>query len=194
MIGRYAPTGSREQTYPDVSGVVYLTDSTSKDGKPRPCAIAYSGKKRKPDWNFFFRTAEQRETKIEFWLESLRAKQQRRIERAAERKAARKAFANPFKVGDILTCSWGYEQTNVDFYQVVDVTPKGLKMRQIAADTTETGFMSGTTTPCRDAFLSDSPVIQKHLQIGYQGMVYVPMKYGSASKWNGKPCYRSWYA
>ena len=32
-----------------------------------------------------------------------------------QRSQARKNFVNPYKVGDILHHSWGWEQTNCDF-------------------------------------------------------------------------------
>lgn len=35
------------------------------------------------------------------------------------------------KMGDILCCSWGYDQTNVDFYQVIKVTTASVRVRQI---------------------------------------------------------------
>lgn len=35
------------------------------------------------------------------------------------------------QVGDILTASWGYDQTNVDFYEVVAVTKASVKIREI---------------------------------------------------------------
>lgn len=31
--------------------------------------------------------------------------------------------------GDIFVCSWGYDQTNVDFYEVVELTPSGKSVR-----------------------------------------------------------------
>lgn len=36
-------------------------------------------------------------------------------------------------VGDVLEPSWGYEQTNVDFYQVTRATPKTVLLRPISA-------------------------------------------------------------
>lgn len=33
------------------------------------------------------------------------------------------------KVGDFFTASWGYGQTNVDFWKVVGLTPKGMKVQ-----------------------------------------------------------------
>jgi hypothetical protein len=37
------------------------------------------------------------------------------------------------KVGDIFYCSWGYDQTNIDFYQVVELSASGktAKLREI---------------------------------------------------------------
>ena len=46
-------------------------------------------------------------------------------------------------VGDILDSHWGYEQTNVDYYEVVGLTPKGVKIRQIESQRNYTGSMCG---------------------------------------------------
>ena len=56
------------------------------------------------------------------------------------------------KIGDVFKSSWGYDQTNVDFYQVTGLTSKGVKVRSIGGNETTTGMMSGETTPVRDAF------------------------------------------
>lgn len=48
--------------------------------------------------------------------------------------SAERAFAphpTPL-VGDILYSSWGYDQTNVDFFQVVSVTKASVRVREIA--------------------------------------------------------------
>jgi len=34
------------------------------------------------------------------------------------------------QVGDFLVSSWGYDQTNIDFYKVVGVTAKSVKLQQ----------------------------------------------------------------
>ena len=53
-------------------------------------------------------------------------------------------------VGDVFICSWGYEQTNVDFYQVVSlVGESSVRVRQVAPEILEespTGPMSGEYT------------------------------------------------
>lgn len=35
------------------------------------------------------------------------------------------------KLGDILVMSWGYDQTNIDFYQVIAVTKASVRLRKI---------------------------------------------------------------
>lgn len=37
------------------------------------------------------------------------------------------------EVGDVLVSSWGYDQTNIDFYEVVKVTPKMVSIVRIKA-------------------------------------------------------------
>ena len=52
--------------------------------------------------------------------------------------------SNPFKVGDIVSTSWGYSMTIVDFYQVVRVTPCKVELRSIEQEAHYDGFLSGT--------------------------------------------------
>jgi hypothetical protein len=116
-------------------------------------AIGFSGTKAKPDFNYMFRSPEERSTYIEKWLEGLR----RGKAYKAERKAAKKAVSespNPAKVGDILCSSWGYDQTNVDWYQVVETKGKNtVVVRRIAANSTTTGWERGDCSPVKDRFL-----------------------------------------
>jgi len=55
----------------------------------------------------------------------------RREAKKAKSKAAKANFINPYKKGDIFYTSWGWEQTNVDFYQVVGTTKMGVKIQRI---------------------------------------------------------------
>ena len=53
-------------------------------------------------------------------------------------------YAHQIVRGDIFVCSWGYDQTNVDFYQVVKRTPKTVTVRQVAAETLSDGPLTMT--------------------------------------------------
>ncbi len=59
-----------------------------------------------------------------------------------------------YEVGDVLYTSWGYEQTNIDFYQVVSKHGKStLGIRKIAGSREyNSEWMTGKTTPIIDAF------------------------------------------
>jgi hypothetical protein len=99
----------------------------------------------------------------------------------------------PVKVGDIFYNSWGYDQTNIDWYQVVSITASGksVKIRPIAGKIKETGFMSGESTPKKGKFTG--PAVTKRIGMS-NGEPYLPSKYGWTSLWDGKPKYQSWYA
>jgi hypothetical protein len=61
-------------------------------------------------------------------------------------------------VGSIFCYSWGYEQTNIEFFQVTAMKNRKLTLREIASDLQSSpGFssMSGHCTPCRDQFIGE---------------------------------------
>ena len=57
------------------------------------------------------------------------------------------------EVGDIFYTSWGYEQTNVDFFQVTAVTAKMATVRKISEKRDETDWAQGKTLPDKDNFV-----------------------------------------
>lgn len=131
---RFIPENSEERKHPHGLGVVY----TYANAKGQPLAVAYAGKGAKAVWHFRFRSPEGRDQKIaDLWL-SLNARAQRKAERRVE--AQRPTGA---KVGDVLYTSWGYDQTNVEFFEVVAVRGKVVDLRERKQSYVETGFMSG---------------------------------------------------
>ena len=63
------------------------------------------------------------------------------------------------QVGDIFRMSWGYDQTNVDYFQVVRLTPKGVVVREIEHEEvpgTNKGGMSCMVRPLKDRFAKQS--------------------------------------
>ncbi|WP_425543433.1 hypothetical protein, partial [Microbacterium aurantiacum] len=54
----------------------------------------------------------------------------------------------PLTVGAILVSRWGYDQTNVDYYEVVSATPKTVTLRPIRSRVTgDAGFMAEYVAP-----------------------------------------------
>lgn len=97
-----------------------------------------------------------------------------------------------FTIGDILVSSWGYDQTNVDFYQVTRIMPKTIEIRAIRKHCEETGFMCGYSVPIPSAFRSGCT---KHLVKKREKDEFIKLSsFEFAYKWDGKPKYTSWYA
>ena len=66
-------------------------------------------------------------------------------------------FRRSLRVGDILYSSWGWEQTNIDFYQVIAIRGSAVDLRQLDQRTTEDSYMCGTTVPLPDVFKGKTP-------------------------------------
>lgn len=72
--------------------------------------------------------------------------------RKAQKRKARANFKNPAKVGDILVCSWGYDQTNIDYYQVTKVLDKSVKIRPIGKQFVGSEPGSDIVKPVKNSF------------------------------------------
>jgi len=97
--------------------------------------------------------------------------------------------------GDIFTYTWGWEQTNVEFFEVVSVTKTGktASLRPIHSDLIEDpSFMTGSVTPDVGKWKGDD-VIKKRIA-EYDNEVYMKMDHGSLRPWNGEPKRVSFYA
>lgn len=171
-------------------GVVYVYPIDGREGKVYG-AIAYAFKRTKADWHHIYKTDAKLDVAIEEWFNRLRGHLQ-------HVKTMRAEYNKPhnFKVGDIVTNSWGYDQTNVDWYRVTRTTEHYVWLKPVAA-TLQTdegaGPMSGYERLALDENLKpidlDKPE-QKHKASGNG----VTMKYGVGSKWTGESQYSSWYA
>lgn len=111
-------------------------------------------------------------------------------EKTAEKLAlqnARKNFKNPYEVGQILYNSWGYEQTNVNFYQIVEVKAKSIVIQEIDQERQYSQSDAGTCMPIKDSFASEKQIVKMITIRVYDGKVNY---YVHLSTWDGKP--KSW--
>lgn len=130
------------------------------------------------------------------------------------RQRAKSQYQNPYKGGDILHHSWGYDQTNCDFYQVVEVKNASVVLRKIAAETVpgSEGFMCEKLMPVKDAFIEkatqaltksdhhitpQNPTIKKRVcfYVKDDGTLkyYISVPFGWCALWDGNAQYSSWY-
>jgi hypothetical protein len=92
---------------------------------------------------------------------------------------------NPVKVNDIFYSSWGYDQTNIDFYQVIDVLPNSVKVVKIGEDRTYTGPMQGNCVPNLN-HRSDK-ILTKRIKVYNNNVSFKIASYASAYPWTGQP-------
>lgn len=72
-----------------------------------------------------------------------------RMKEKAKAKELKSNFINPYKVGDILNTSWGYDQTNVDFYIVTKASNRSIEVVEIGQTliNEDWGAMSAIVNP-----------------------------------------------
>lgn len=147
----YIPKGAMKVASKKSSAVAYLSESAG-----RPYAVGFFGKADKPSFNYRFASVERRAAYVAKWLQDMDAAQARKAERLAARRAALSEQQTALKVGDVLRSSWGYDQTNIDYYQVVELFGKrGVVLREISAETVETGWLQGNSVPAVDQFIGE---------------------------------------
>ena len=183
-IPRYIPKESERLEHAQCLGVVYLYGAANRE---RTCGIAYKGKAGRAAWNYSFTTREQAEKYAREWFDSLTGWEARKSQWRAEA-----SKPHTLKPDDIVYNSWGYDQTNIDWYQVVQVSEHFVWLRRIGANVTETSFMSGPTIPKPNHFISEE--VTKHKATANEHGNYITFKYGAGSNWDGQKLHCSWYA
>ena len=112
------------------------------------------------------------------------------------------------KVGDLFYISWGWEQTNIDFFQVVSVSGKStVRVRAVQPKLKTETAVSGMSRdvsfdvpdklldPIHSIFVKDDEKGDPHrLTNGYRGVCFKIDGRYTAEKYDGKELYESWYA
>lgn len=162
---RYFPKGAVIREFPEAGLVVGVVEA---NGKGNPQALGYYGKAQNPSFNYSFRSVERMEAFIAERVASGVASLEFKAKLKAER-AAKLAEPNPLKAGDILLCSWGYDQTNAEYFQVKELIGKrSVKIQAIACKAVEgsQGFMCEDVMPVPGAFLEREPEMVKRVDEG----------------------------
>jgi hypothetical protein len=148
---------------------------------------------------YYFPTEEKRIDYVNKVLAVIKKEVADKEQNIAAKKQVMANMNHGFEVGQIYYDSWGYDQTNIDFYEIVEVKQKSVVIRPIAGKTVETGFMSGYKTPLPGKYTGEAqlkPVkfyIKKDTQ---QPVFHLVSRHGWFSKYEkgdtGISC--SWYA
>ena len=126
-------------------------------------------------------------------------REQDKIDRKMIKRADKQKQLEEYKVGAIFVNNWGYDQTNVDAYQIIEREGIKVRFKPIALETVpgSEGRDCCNVKPVKDAFIEKSWKMeegQEYFEKQLRGQ-YAFFDFGSQEIWDGKRSYyNSWYA
>ena len=141
-------------------------------------------------FHYRFKSEEKRTEYVNKWLENFKQSQANKIKRKEQAKKDKEQAIKNIKEGDIFCYSWGWEQTNVSFYQLISRKGKSSAVvREIALESVEEcSWASDYVKPLKDNFISGEETVRLSGD-------YFKRPHGYASLiGDTKKFYRSWYA
>jgi hypothetical protein len=145
-------------------------------------AVAFAGKANRPLWNYRFRDRNQ----LDKMVEDTASKRRGHMEWKQKRQDERSQFSHTLKEGDILYSSWGYDQTNINYYQVIEVGQKSVKIREIGQKVVGGSAGSDSVVASPGHFIG--PAQTKIVRPGNSLRL---TSYSSAYPWDGRPLHQT---
>jgi hypothetical protein len=164
----------RVRIYEDIPATVVMWGNS----KEQPVAIGWRGKANKPAFHYSFRSEERRSQYIAEWLENQRAYSERKKASRAER-----SKPHTLKLGQILYSSWGYDQTNIDYYEVTKIVgARTVEIRQVELVAVgEQGGPQERVAPAVGSYKSEAMIKRANSDNSVR-----IASYASAFPWNGE--------
>lgn len=156
-----------------------------KSEKGLPCAAILRNREKKPSLHYQFRSESER---VDF-INRQKASADNDIEREAIRHAERMKEAEKFVKGAIVYDSWGWEQTNIDFYIILERVHNTITLQAIGENVEYTGWLQGTKTP-DPTKLNGEPFKKR---ISKYGRIDIH-PFSCTSLWDGTPKHFTAYA
>lgn len=120
----------------------------------RPAAAVFFGKQAKPVFHYSYRSEAERERCIRKTFADRQATGTYRQEYRDKSKAEAEAMRAKVQVGDIFRTSWGYDQTNVEFFEVTEVRGAYATLREIACASHSAGMGSDRVVAQSGSYLA----------------------------------------
>ena len=200
-LTRFRPNGLNE-TLTDAFGIEVFYSTELKK------AIFYAGNSSKSWWFFRFGSIDEMIERIYKSVDNQIRIETEKLQKKEAHKKVMETFkaSDYFSAGDIIVNTWGWEQTNVNFYQVVDVLNKKIRVKEIGAKIAENSMyshgMACELVPAKDSFLENGRkteyLLSLKADINKAGEISAricnPESYYYFRKWDGRSEYCSWYA
>lgn len=126
---------------------------------------AYRAKAKKPFMNYRYKNLDRLKASVTNSINACNSSFEEKAKRKAESKKRVIEFREKLEVGTILYTCWGYEQTNVEFYQVVSKAGAYCEVREIAKRSQDTAYMQSEVTPKPNTFIGEP--MRKKIMDGY---------------------------
>ena len=128
-------------------------------------------------------TIENRDKAMAYYVSNL----QKSLEYKEAKKQAKKAFKHSYNVGDILYSSWGYNQTNINFYQVTKLIGKTMiELTPIRQNHVQSEDIHDRVVADKDNFHGES----MRCKVNVHNSVKIN-SYRYASMYDGRPLYQT---
>lgn len=164
----------------DLQLIIYTFDTP----RGNPAIMAFKGKANKPAVYKAYFTTEDRDQAVKNII-----KNRKSYLASVEKRRKERNKPHTLKVGDILHCSWGYDQTNNDYFQVTKLIGKTMvEIREIRARVVDTPHMTyQNVAPVADSFKGEP--MRKKVD-GYHNSVSI-YSFANAYPHDGKPDYET---
>lgn len=102
--------------------------------------------------------------------------------------------AHDLKIGDIFNTNWGYDQSNIEFYQVTEIIgKKTVKIRKLLAEAIRNERTYAYIIPRKNSFDPDEKEMLKRVQEDHKGEPCVKISIVAYGRmWDGEPKIYNW--
>lgn len=167
--------------HPEIEIYVWTT------ARGRPASIGFWGKGKKPIWYNTYTSEASREKSILEHIQSYETSKEFKAQRLQQRREKSNLAAHGIEVGTILYSSWGYDQTNVNFYMVTKILGSSTVELEEIGKTFVSEERGVSYVTADKSWRSRKPMKRR---ISADGSFRIGSSY-SASKWDGKPKYQT---
>jgi hypothetical protein len=195
---RLATKEQRQQYRQAVTGAGYARDPRSTEyaevytcDNGRLSAKGFIGTAGKPSFYYTFRNEAQREAHIVKFF----AQAQAHLDRKQAWREQKKAFVHTLKVGQLMSGSWGYDQTNCELWEVTRLIGKcTAELRKVITKTVpgSEGFMCESVVPVKGSYCDRTEPVIARIQEGNRCRIHECCHVSPCDE-NSKH-YSSWYA